>query len=155
MKSNTLVLTKCCQLILSSSFFVSCFHRTTVPKRKPVTPEIMQANSRFVAVGGSPLTLPDLNFGQCNTKCQLNTACTSFNHNAESVTCEIIMVAISGAVLDQADGWDFYPVNRNPGGRVWQFCFVFFVLFHFVDYGKIAPLDVAAPSFTAMLIQSR
>ena len=104
-----------------SECYVCIFsHGATVPRRKSTAPEIMQFNSRFVVLNGSPQTHPNVYFGQCNTKCQLTPTCTSFNHNAKSMTCELITAAISGAVLDQSEGWDFYPVNRNPGGKVGQ-----------------------------------
>ncbi len=83
---------------------------------RPTAPSAMQSNSCFTAA--SQETHHGFSFAQCNHQCQLHTTCSSFNHHPESMTCELNTVELSDGVVEPHHGWDFYSVNRNPGGKV-------------------------------------
>ncbi|XP_072030372.1 uncharacterized protein [Amphiura filiformis] len=87
------------------------------PLRMPAGPSIMHSNSRFTSTGNLVLSYQGLSFAQCIIQCKLDTTCSSFNHHTESMTCELNTVRYYEGILEEQQGWDFYSVNRNPGGK--------------------------------------
>ena len=77
----------------------------------------MKSNTRQTQTSQFSVVISEI-LPKCNQLCQLDVSCVSFNHNANSLACELNRDLSTDDGLQEAQGWNFYSINKTPSGKV-------------------------------------